>query len=107
VEDVLEELVGEIADEHDRKADEPLMILDDHTALVDARLHIDDLRDDWQLALPAGEFDTVGGFVIEELGRPPVAGDRVETNEAILVVHAVRGRRPQKILVTRKDLSGD
>jgi CBS domain containing-hemolysin-like protein len=102
VEDILEELVGEIADEHDHQVEEALVILDENTALVDARLHIEDLRDDWNLDLPSGEFDTVGGFVIEQLGRAPVVGDQVETAQAVLTVHAVRARRPKKILINRK-----
>lgn len=102
VEDILEELVGEIADEHDRKADNPLHIIDDRTALVEATLHTDDLEDEWDLALPTGEFDTVGGFMIEQLGRALLVGDRVEAPDAVLIVQSVRARRPQKILVTRK-----
>ncbi|MDF2441765.1 MAG: magnesium and cobalt exporter, family [Abditibacteriota bacterium] len=102
IEDILEELVGEIADEHDVKVEEALVVLDENTALVDALLHLEDLREDWNLALPAGEFDTVGGFVIEQLGRAPVSGDRIETSGATLTVHTVRARRPKKILITRK-----
>jgi putative hemolysin len=103
VEDILEELVGDIADEHDYKVEEPLVVLDENTVLADALLHLEDLRDDWNLGLPAGQFDTVGGFMIEQLGRAPAVGDRVETAEAVLTVHAVRGRRPKKILITRKE----
>jgi putative hemolysin len=102
VEDVLEELVGEIADEHDPRVEDPLTILDDNTALADALLHTEDLEERWHLALPGGEFDTVGGFVIEQLGRAPVVGDRVATPQAELVVHKVRGRRPEKIMIIRK-----
>ena len=90
IEDILEELVGEIADEHDAHH-EALVILDENSALVDALLHIDDLADDWNLVLPGGEFETVGGFVIESLGRAPLVGDRVETESANLTVQAVRG----------------
>lgn len=107
VEDILEELVGEIADEHDAPVEESLVILDENTALVDALLHLEDLREEWNLALPAGEFDTVGGFVIEQLGRAPVAGDSLETAEATLTVHTVRARRPKKILITRKNSEGE
>lgn len=103
VEDILEELVGDIADEHDHKTEEPLQLLSATTALVDALLHTDDLEARWNLALPTGEFDTVGGFMIEQLGRAPVAGDRVEVPNAILVIHAMRGRRPKKIMITRKE----
>lgn len=101
VEDILEELVGEIADEHDRDAEEPLLILDDHTAIADALLDIEDLETQWDLSLPPGGFDTIGGFVIEQLGRAPVISDRVELPMATLVVHAVRGRRPHKILIQK------
>jgi len=106
VEDILEELVGEIADEHDRKEQEPLMILGDLTALVSARLHTEDLESDWGLTLPTGEFDTVGGFIIEQLGRAPVVGDRIETPHAALVVHAVRSRRPHKIMIHKINAEG-
>jgi putative hemolysin len=102
VEDILEELVGEIADEHDVKAEDPFVILDSERALADARLHVEDLESLWGLSLPPGEFDTVGGVVIERLGRAPVAGDRIETEEAILTVHTVRQRRPKTILIQRK-----
>jgi magnesium and cobalt transporter len=105
VEDILEELVGDIADEHDRKVEEPFVLLDDNSALVDARLHTEDLIDHWRLDLPTGEFDTVGGFVIEHLGRAPVAGDKIEVSleeeTVTLSVHSVRGQRPQRILITR------
>lgn len=103
VEDILEELVGEIADEHDRDAGEPLLILDEHTAIADALLDIEDLEEEWNLSLPPGGFDTIGGFVIEQLGRAPVISDRVELPMATLVVHAVRGRRPHKILIHKTD----
>ncbi len=99
VEDILEELVGEIADEHDRKVEEPLVILTENSAIVDALFHIEDLEEDWNLPLPSGKFDTVGGFVIEQLGRAPLVGDRVEVENAVLTVHAVRGRRPHKIMI--------
>jgi putative hemolysin len=106
IEDILEELVGEIVDEHDHRAEEPLVILSPTTALADALLHCEDLEERWDLSLPTGEFDTVGGFVIEQLGRAPVAGDRVELPSATLEVHTVRGRRPRKILITRKETAG-
>jgi len=102
VEDILEELVGEIADEHDRREEEPLQIMDENNAIVDARLHTDDLSDDWNLSLPTGAFDTVGGFMIEQLGRALVVGDRLEVPGAVLTVLSVRGRRPRTIQILRK-----
>ena len=101
VEDILEELVGEIADEHDRRDEESLVILDETTAIVDARLHTDDLRERWDVALPSSEFDTVGGFVIEQLGRGARLNDRVETPGATLSVYSLRARRPRKIKIVK------
>jgi len=101
VEDILEELVGEIADEHDQR-DETLLALDENTVIAYAQLHSDDLEERWGVALPTGEFDTVGGFMIEQLGRALVIGDRVETSDAVLVVQSVRAQRPGKILIRKK-----
>lgn len=106
VEDILEELVGEIADEHDFKVDEPLVKLEEHAAIADARLHMDDLEEMWDLELPRGEFDSIGGFVIEQLGRAPAIGDKItlelENETVTLIVHKMRSRRPQRILIQRK-----
>lgn len=102
VEDVLEELVGEIADEHDRR-EEALIVLDEHTAIADAHLHTDDLREQWNLALPSSEFDTVGGFVIETLGREARLGDVLEVPGAVLSVYSLRGRRPRRIKIEKRD----
>jgi CBS domain containing-hemolysin-like protein len=102
VEDILEELVGDIADEHDQRVENPLQVVDENTAVVDAGLHTDDLEEDWDLSLPTAEFDTVGGFMIEQLGRALVVGDRVETPAATLTVQSVRGRRPKRILIIKK-----
>jgi putative hemolysin len=107
VEDILEELVGEIADEHDRREEEPLVILADNTALVDARFHTDDLEKRWELSLPTGEFDTIGGFMLEKIGRELNVGDRLELPNALLTVHSMRGRRPRKIMVVKREESVD
>ena len=107
VEDILEELVGEIADEHDAPAEEPLTILDDGRALASALLHVEDLEEQWGLELPPSEAGTVGGFVIERLGRAPSVGDKVETEVATLTVQTMRGRRPRTILIQRKAEAGE
>ncbi len=106
IEDILEELVGEIADEHDRKTEEPLVILDENSAIADALLHIEDLEEKLEFKLPSGEFDTIGGFVIEQLGRAPAVGDRIALPNVILTVNAVRGRRPHKIMIEKVVNSG-
>ena len=106
VEDILEELVGEIADEHDRR-DESLAILDEGTALADARLHASELEEAWGLSLPYEEFDTIGGIMIEKLGRELKVGDQLELPGARLTVYSTRGRRPHKIHIVRREETTD
>lgn len=76
MEDILEEIVGDIEDEFDDARQEQLQRVDDDTTDVDARMRIDDLNDLLEFALPDNaDFDTVGGFVFSELGRIPERGE--------------------------------
>lgn len=79
MEDILEEIVGEIADEFDDPDHlEQIQIVSPTVAEVDARVHLDDLNERLHYGLPEdGEFDTVGGFVFSQLGRVPTAGEVV------------------------------
>jgi len=82
IEDVLEEIVGEIQDEHDEgDADVPELVPEDDRAWeVDGRFHVDDLNERLGLTLPEdGEFDTVAGYLLAELGRVPQTGDVFES----------------------------
>lgn len=72
LEDILEELVGEITDEYEEKQTEPVQQIDSNTIEADARTYIDDLNDKYELALPEDEdYDTIGGFVFSHLGYIP------------------------------------
>jgi putative hemolysin len=79
MEDILEEIVGEIADEFDEPEHrEQIQIVSPTVAEVDARVHLDDLNDRLHYGLPEdGDFDTVGGFVFSQLGRVPSVGEAV------------------------------
>jgi putative hemolysin len=85
IEDVLEEIVGEIRDEHEPEdEDEPeLVILDDAHAEVDGRFHIDDLNDRLGLSLPEDDdYETIGGYLLANLGHVPVVGETFESHNA-------------------------
>jgi CBS domain containing-hemolysin-like protein len=85
IEDVLEEIVGEIQDEHDpEQAEVPTLHAIDETRLeVDGRYHIDDLNEELGLGLPEDEeFDTIAGFVLATLGRVPSVGESFESDSA-------------------------
>ncbi len=75
IEDILEEIFGEIQDEYDVEV-EPIRVIDDVTIVVDARVNVDEIEDHLGLALPEGGFDSVGGFILHQLGRLPVVGER-------------------------------
>lgn len=94
IEDVLEEIVGEIVDEYDEDLVEGIRRMDDSSAEALARVHIDEVNDRLGLQLPDdGDFDTIGGFVFSELGRIPDAGDLlVHDNVRITVLEATRRR---------------
>lgn len=99
IEDVIEEIVGEIQDEYD--IEEPaIQIISDTELLVDARVSIDDINDVTDLHLAATDADRIGGLVYEQLGRVPKVGDEVVLDEAVVTVVSVQGVRPEKLRIT-------
>jgi CBS domain containing-hemolysin-like protein len=100
LEDILEEIVGEILDEYD--TEEPgVQIIEEGVALVDAKTSIDDLNDALDIDLPEEEFETVGGLIFNVLGRIPSPGDKVKINGNTMIVEKMRGRRIAKIRVIK------
>ena len=102
VEDLLEEIVGEIADEYDSE-ELGVQRLNDDEAIVDARLPIDDFNDLFGIEIDSEDFDTVGGLIFSLLGRLAVPGDEVVSEEhgVRLRVLSILGRRIKRVRVTR------
>jgi putative hemolysin len=100
VEDLVEEIVGEIRDEYDEPGDEMVLVNDDE-AIVDGRLAIDDINERFETQLQKEDFDSVGGFIVNELGRMPTIGDSVQVDGILMKVMSVTGRRIKKVRVTR------
>jgi len=98
LEDLLEELVGEIDDEFDTAAP-PLERLPDGDVLVNATLNVDDLAEELELELPEGNWDSIGGLVLGMLGRVPVPGDAVVADGARLIVDRVDGQRVSRVRI--------
>jgi CBS domain containing-hemolysin-like protein len=103
IEDLLEEIVGEIQDEYD--VEEPLVeMLDDNSARVDGRASVDDLLDLWDIKLQLedeDEYDTVGGLVYHRIGGIPQPGDEIHVDGLRLTVETTDGRRVGKVRVSR------
>lgn len=100
IEDLIEELVGEIVDEYDEE--EPMVVEADGAWLVDARLDVDDLAELVGIELPSDEWDTVGGLVLELAGRVPEQGEAFDHDGLVFTAHSVQGRRVAKVRVTRR-----
>jgi CBS domain containing-hemolysin-like protein len=100
IEDVLEEIVGEIQDEHDAE-EPPYVELPDGTLRVDARMDLDDFGEVVGRRVEGEGFETVGGLVYTLLGRVPEVGEGVVSEGLAFRVEKLAGRRIQKLRVTR------
>ncbi|HLZ08112.1 MAG TPA: hemolysin family protein, partial [Chloroflexota bacterium] len=100
IEDLLEEIVGEIQDEFDTE-EQKIVVEGDHAALVDGSVGIDDVNEILGLNLTTEEVDSVGGLLYEKLGRVPVVGDTVTVDGATLTVVAAQRRRVTRVRIKR------
>ncbi|MBA2617038.1 MAG: HlyC/CorC family transporter [Rubrobacter sp.] len=100
IEDVLEEIVGEIQDEFD-EGEAAIELISDGLFAIDGRIPITEVNEHFDLDLPHEDFDTIGGYVLGSLGRPPEAGDSVEADGATLHVKSVDGQRVSMLTLRR------
>jgi CBS domain containing-hemolysin-like protein len=103
-EDILEEIVGEILDEHDHE-ESLLSIQDDGGFVVDARLEAEKLEDQLKIKLPEGDFESVGGFIIHLLGRIPKIGEKIIFEDFDITIQKGDQRKIQKVLITQREES--
>jgi CBS domain containing-hemolysin-like protein len=106
LEDLLEEIVGEIADEYDVEAPS-LEHLPDGSLRVPGRMAIDDVSEELGIELPDTEWDTVGGLVFNLLGKVPDEGECVTFRSIELCAERVQGRRIVSVLIRRRDETGE
>ncbi len=102
LEDILEEIVGEIDDEYDVD-DDDFEKIDDSTMLVKARVDIEDVEQRLDIDLPEGPYESIGGLIIHLLGRIGVEGDTVQVGDIRLIVHTAGRRRIKKVKIIRLD----
>lgn len=86
LEDILEEIVGEIHDEYDENEEDFIQEIDEREYIVEGSTNLDDLNDRLALDLNSAEYDSLGGFIIERLDRLPEAGDSIHTEDGIHMV---------------------
>ncbi len=100
IEDILEEIVGDIADEYEMPEPSPIRRIDPQTLEVDARVHIDELNDELKIALPEDEdYDTVGGFLFSAMGKIPAAGEEYQYNNVKFRVLDAEERRINRLRI--------
>ena len=103
IEDLLEEIVGEIEDEFSRTREAELVRLPDGGALVDASVSTEDIEELFATTINSTDVDTVGGFVYQTLGKIPSPGDVVSTDHLRIEVVSILGRRLRKLHIQRRD----
>jgi Mg2+/Co2+ transporter CorC len=108
IEDLVEEIIGDIKDEYDKE--EPIFErVSDTEFLVDAKISVDDLNERIDADLPAQDYDTLGGFVYTQLDKIPAVGDVVRHKDLTITVLGTKGRRVTKVKIVREsapDASG-
>jgi len=102
LEDLVEELIGDIRDEYDTDESEGV-IPSGIDVIIDGLLNLDDFADETLLELPEGPYDTVAGFLAAQLGRIPTTGDEIGIAGGTLTVTEMDGRRVSRIRVVRTD----
>lgn len=97
IEDVIEEIVGEIRDEYDAAEEAPYVRVSDTEAVVNGSISVNEFNDEFGVELPTEASDTLGGLIYTHLGRLPRVGDRVRVEKVELVVSALNGRRIKQV----------
>lgn len=104
MEDIIEEIVGDIQDEFDNER-EDILEIGDHAYLCDARINIEDLEDRIQSVLPDEDYDTLGGFVFDLFGKIPVKFEKASYGNLDFIVQEMDGHkiRTVKVVVRPED----
>ena len=101
IEDLLEEIVGDIQDEYDRET--PMSVqLGEREYVFDAQIRLDEVREVLGVELPSEESDTLGGFIYSQLGSVPSVGSKIVFEPLSIEVLSISGRRIQQVKVMRK-----
>jgi CBS domain containing-hemolysin-like protein len=100
MEDLIEEIVGEIHDEFERE-EKSIEKVDDNTILVNGKVSLADLNDQLKLNLPEDEYDSIGGLVFGKLGKVPAVGNVLRLNDILVSVERIHRRRITRVKITK------
>ncbi|MCH8807829.1 MAG: HlyC/CorC family transporter [Planctomycetes bacterium] len=100
IEDIIEEVIGEIDDEYDRQAPEPIDHIDEDTLEVDARVHVEEINEELRVTLPEDEdYETIGGFVFSTLGKIPATGEEFTHENIHFQIVAAEPRKINRLRI--------
>jgi putative hemolysin len=102
IEDLVEEIVGDISDEYDQEIAPLFINVDENTASIDASMRIDELNEMMDLAISDDDADTIGGFVLSRMERIPEEGERFEWHNMEFIIDQMDGRRIMRITIVKK-----
>ena len=101
LEDIIEQIVGDIQDEFDNER-EDILVISENMWLCDARVNVEDLNETIASDFPDEEFDTLGGFVFDLFGKIPVKYEKVSWNSYDFIVQDMEGHRINQIKVIKR-----
>lgn len=102
IEDIIEEVMGEITDEYEDKPPQSIIRIDDSTIEVDARVHIDDINEEMDIELPEDQdYDTIGGFVFSHLGNIPVRNETFEYENLKFTITDAESRKINRLRIKK------
>jgi CBS domain containing-hemolysin-like protein len=107
IEDLIEEVFGEIEDEYDQRVEGRIIRLGDGSISVDAKLEIEELESYLDVQIEKENFETVGGFIFHLLGRVPKAGERVDYGDLKITIESTDGRRIERVKITQSRGKGE
>ena len=102
IEDLVEEIVGDISDEYDQELAPLFINVDEHTSSIDASMRIDEVNDMMDLDIPDEDADTIGGFVLSRMERIPEEGERFEWHNMEFIIDQMDGRRIMRVTIVKK-----
>jgi CBS domain containing-hemolysin-like protein len=101
MEDILEEIVGDIQDEFDNEEDD-IISAGENEWICDARMNIDDLNEELDSGIPSDDFDSLGGFVFDLFGKIPGRYEKAKWNNLTFVIQSVEGQKIRQVKIFRE-----
>lgn len=103
LEDIIEEIIGEIQDEYDEREEAPYKEINENEIVFLGSIDLDDFAEIMDIEMPEGDADTLAGYLYEKLGRIPQGDESVHVNGLLLTITQVTGRRIRRVRATRVD----